>query len=69
MERIRNFLRDRAFLWVVLACAAAAVLVGVWAVRSVQQNLTQPEQDGASGADVAGLEPYPGLENEAMDGQ
>ena len=69
MERIRNFLRDRAFLWVVLACAAAAVLVGVWAVRSVQQNLTQPEQDGASGADVAGLEPYPGLENEAMEGQ
>lgn len=68
MERIRNFLRDRAFLWVILACVTAAVLVGVWAVHSVQQNLAEPEQDGTSGADVAGLEPYPGMDEEDLEG-
>lgn len=60
MERLRNFLRDKGFLWVVIACVTAAAFAGVWAVRTIRSDWKQlQEQNGTSGADVAGLEDFP----------
>ncbi len=64
MERLRNFLREKGFLWVVLACVAAASLAGVWAVKTIRADWKQlRQQQGTSGADTAGLEDYPGFED------
>ncbi len=73
MEKLRNFLREKGFVWVVLACVAAASLAGVWAVRTIRADWKElKEQNGTSGADAAGLEEYSGLEGnnglEADDG-
>lgn len=70
MDRIRDFLRDKGFLAAILACAAAALLVGVWAMHTIRQDLGQTQEpDGTSGADVAGLEPYPGGADDAGTGE
>ena len=62
MDKIRDFLREKGFLLVIVLCLAAAAAVGVWAIRSVRENPGSSRvQDGTSGADDAGLEPYPGL--------
>lgn len=61
MSRIRDFLREKAVTLVLLACVAAAIGVGVWAVRTVRDQLQQ-DLEGIDG--VTGAEDYPGLENE-----
>jgi murein DD-endopeptidase MepM/ murein hydrolase activator NlpD len=64
MDKIRNFLREKAVLLVVVACIVVAAGAGIWAVRSVKNNLMDGKgQDGTSGADDAGLEPYPGMDD------
>ena len=39
MEQFRKFLRDKAFALVVTACLLAAAAAGVWAVRTVRNEL------------------------------
>ena len=39
MEQFRKFLRDKAFALVLTACLLAAAAAGVWAVRSVRNEL------------------------------
>jgi murein DD-endopeptidase MepM/ murein hydrolase activator NlpD len=41
MEQFRKFLRDKAFALVLTACLLAAVAAGVWAVRTVRNELKQ----------------------------
>ena len=60
MDKFRNFMRDKAVLLVVVACVICAAGVGIWAVRSVKNNLSS--SDGTSGADDAGVETYPGAD-------
>lgn len=74
MDKVRSFLQDKAFLWVVMACVVTAALVGVWAVRTMQGNLSQTPEGADSGVDPAGVEDYPGLapgldNNDLEDGQ
>ncbi len=63
MSRIRDFLRDKGFVLVLLACVAAAVATAAWAVQTVRGRLRQ-ELDGITGNDRAGVEDYPGIDNE-----
>lgn len=64
MEKIRNFLREKGFVLVLLACIAGAAATGLWAVRTVRdrlkENLTIPEQ-------LTGREEYPGLSDKEAD--
>ena len=39
MEQFRKFLRDKAFALVLTACLLAAAAAGVWAVRTVRNEL------------------------------
>ena len=39
MEQIRKFLRDKGFALALLACLVAAAAAGVWAVRTVRDEL------------------------------
>lgn len=39
MEKMRNFLRDHGMVCAVALCAFAAVVTGVWAVRTIQKEL------------------------------
>ena len=65
MEHIRNFLRGKGFALALLACVAAAAAVGVWAVRTVRDQMARDlGQD--PGQSVTGEESYPGVE-EGMD--
>lgn len=41
MEQFRKFLRDKAFALVLTACLLAAAAAGVWAVRTVRNELKQ----------------------------
>ena len=41
MEQFRKFLRDKAFALVLAACLLAAAAAGVWAVRTVRNELKQ----------------------------
>ena len=41
MEQFRKFLRDKAFALVLTACLLAATAAGVWAVRTVRNELKQ----------------------------
>lgn len=69
MNKIRDFLRDKAFLLVLLACLAGAAVTSVWAIRTVRDRLSQ-DLNGMTGEDIAGAEDYPGLDNEGEgDGQ
>lgn len=39
MEKMRDFLRDHGMVCAVALCACAAVVTGVWAVRTIQKEL------------------------------
>ena len=39
MEQIKKFLRSRGFALALLACLVAAAAAGVWAVRTVRDEL------------------------------
>ena len=41
MEQIRKFLRDKGFALALLACLAAAAAAGIWAVRTVRDELSK----------------------------
>lgn len=41
MEQLRRFLRDKGFALVLLACLVAAAAAGVWAVRTVRDELQE----------------------------
>ena len=41
MEQIRKFLRDKGFALALLACLVAAAAAGVWAVRTVRDELSK----------------------------
>ena len=41
MEQIRKFLRDKGFALVLLACLTAAAAAGIWAVRTVRDELSR----------------------------
>ena len=65
MEHIRNFLRGRGFALALLACVAAAAAVGVWAVRTVRDQMAKDlgEDPGRS---ITGEETYPGIDEGVM---
>lgn len=69
MERMRDFFRDHGMVCALILCAAAAIATGVWAVRTVQQELENrtdpvpgPADSGASQL-LPELEPDPGWED------
>ena len=41
MEQFRKFLRDKGFVLALLACLVAAAAAGVWAVRTVRDELKE----------------------------
>ncbi len=43
MNRILHFVREKAFVLILLGSIAAAVGTGIWAIRTVQENLSQDE--------------------------
>ena len=45
MEQIRKFLRDKGFALALLACLVAAAAAGVWAVRTVRDELKKSYDD------------------------
>ena len=45
MEQIKKFLRSRGFALALLACLVAAAAAGVWAVRTVRDELTPRSDD------------------------
>lgn len=45
MEQIRKFLQGKGFVLVLAACLAAAAAAGVWAVRTVREELQQNRTD------------------------
>ena len=45
MEQIKKFLRSRGFTLALLACLVAAAAAGVWAVRTVRDELKKSYDD------------------------
>ena len=41
MEQFRKFLRDKGFVLALLTCLVAAAAAGVWAVRTVRDELKE----------------------------
>lgn len=60
MNKVLAFLRDKAFVLVLLACIVGAAFTSVWAIRTVRDRLS--ENPGVTDGDIAGIEDYPGLE-------
>lgn len=67
MNKVLAFLRDKAFVLVLLACIVGAAFTSVWAIRTVRDRLS--ENPGTADSDIAGIEEYPGLEQEEGDAQ
>ncbi len=69
MNRMLNFVREKAFALILLGSIAAAVGTGIWAMRTVQQNLNQTtlpdENEAFDGFDTADLE-GDGIWNESV---
>ena len=63
MEQFRKFLRDKAFALVLTACLLAAAAAGVWAVRTVRNELKQDLDSTAPGIDE-GINTSPGVAGE-----
>ena len=69
MEQFRKFLRDKAFALVLTACLLAAAAAGVWAVRTVRNELKQDLDAVRSPSSTApgideGIRTSPGLAGE-----
>ena len=69
MEQFRKFLRDKAFALVLTACLLAAAAAGVWAVRTVRNELKQNLDAVRSPSSTApgideGIRTSPGLAGE-----
>ena len=63
MEHIRNFLRGKGFVLALLACVAAAAAVGVWAVRTVRDQMAEDLGKNLSQS-ITGEETFPGIDPE-----
>lgn len=64
MEQIRKFLRDKGFALALLACLVAAAAAGVWAVRTVRDELDKnlsglktPDSTSTAPASMRGFPP------------
>ena len=69
MEQFRKFLRDKAFALVLTACLLAAAAAGVWAVRTVRNELKKDLDAVRSPSSTApgideGIRTSPGLAGE-----
>ena len=61
MEQLRKFLRDKGFALALLACLVAAAAAGVWAVRTVRDELKE-NLDGLNAPDSVST--LPGIDQE-----
>lgn len=61
MEHIRNFLRGKGFALALAACILAAAAAGVWAVRTIRNQLEE-DLGGSQSQNVTGEETYPGID-------
>ena len=61
MEQLRKFLRDKGFALALLACLVAAAAAGVWAVRTVREEL-QKNLDGLNEPDSTSV--LPGIDED-----
>ncbi len=66
MEHIRNFLRGKGFVLALLACVAAAVATGVWAVRTIRGQLAE-DLDQSPSQGITGAETAPGIDEGMED--
>lgn len=66
MEQIKRFLRDKGFALALIACLAAAAAAGVWAVRTVRDELKN-SLDELTTPDTEQTEILPGID-ETLDG-
>ena len=61
MEQLKRFLRDKGFALALLACLVAAAAAGVWAVRTVREEL-QKNLDGLNEPDSTSV--LPGIDED-----
>lgn len=61
MEQFRKFLRDKGFVLALLACLVAAAAAGVWAVRTVRDELKE-DLDGLKTPDSSST--LPGIDQD-----
>ena len=61
MEHIRNFLRGKGFVLALLACVAAAAAAGVWAVRTIRDQMAEDLGEKPSQS-ITGEETFPGAD-------
>ena len=59
MEQIRKFLRDKGFALALLACLVAAAAAGVWAVRTVRDELKKSYDDLTTPRPPASMRGFP----------
>lgn len=61
MEQIKKFLRSRGFTLALLACLVAAAAAGVWAVRTVRDELKKElrRPDDPAGRTCTGAAAHP----------
>ena len=65
MEHIRNFLRGKGFALALLACVAAAAAAGVWAVRTIRDQMAEDLGESPSQS-ITGEETFPGIDEGAV---
>ena len=68
MEHIRNFLRGKGFVLALLACVAAAAAAGVWAVRTIRDQMAEDLGERPSQS-ITGEETFPGIDEGAGPAQ
>lgn len=61
MEHIRNFLRGKGFVLALVACILAAAAVGVWAVRTIRNEMEQDLKNQETEI-IPGQETDPGID-------
>ena len=61
MEHIRNFLRGKGFVLALVACILAAAAVGVWAVRTIRNEMEQDLKNQQTEI-IPGQETAPGID-------
>lgn len=67
MEQIKKFLRSRGFTLALLACLVAAAAAGVWAVRTVRDELKKSYDDLTTPQEEPALEPQLTLDPQEDD--
>ena len=67
MEQIKKFLRSRGFTLALLACLVAAAAAGVWAVRTVRDELKKSYDDLTTPQEEPAPEPQLTLDPQEVD--